>query len=277
MNVIGLGNAGCNIAERFGTIEPYNVLTIDTEERTGNHITVEYQLQPEKYEVNAPKINLPNDETMLIIAGAGYITAMTLTVLQQVRDNELDILYIVSDNEILSETRRLQERVTFSVLQEYARSGLLRNIYLVSNTQVEKMLDNVPIAGYYDHINEAIVSTFHMIKVFENEKPIMGKLDTPHNTARIVTYGIYDIEENEEMLFFDLDKVRDSCYILGVTKNNLKTNGTLRRTIINNLRAKALTYKLNVSFGIYAVDYEKDYTYVKMYTSDIQTYEGVKE
>jgi hypothetical protein len=272
MNIVGLGNAGCNIAGRFKDLGPYRVTTIDSERREGNHIEIPVQLRPEGYEENPPQISLPEGETMLIVAGAGYISGMSLTILQQIQNHKLDVMFIVSDNEILSEKRKMQERVTFNVFQEYARSGLLRNVYLISNSSVEKVLDNVPIVGYYDRINDAIVSAFHMVKVFEHEKPIMGQLEVPHDTARIVSYGIYNIEENEEMLFFSLDNVRDSCYILGITENNLNTDGTLRRTIVDNLRAKALDYSSNVSFGIYPIDYEANYTYVKMYSSDIQIY-----
>ena len=76
--------------------------------------------------------------------------------------------------ELLSEVKKMHERVTYNVLQEYARSGQIKGICLVSNTQLENILDNVPIMGYHKKRNDFIVSTMHMINVYKNSDPVMG-------------------------------------------------------------------------------------------------------
>ena len=94
----------------------------------------------------------------------------------------------------------MHERVTFGVLQEYARSGQIEGICLVSNNLLENILDNVPIMGYYKKLNDLIVSTIHMINVYKNSDPVMGSLSDPGQTKIIYTVGIFDIENNQENL-----------------------------------------------------------------------------
>ena len=56
-----------------------------------------------------------------------------INVLEKIKDRNINILYVRPDVELLTGMRFSQEKVTFNVLQEYARSGLFKNIVLVHN------------------------------------------------------------------------------------------------------------------------------------------------
>ena len=126
MNVIGLGNTGCNIAREFENYPQYNVYYIDTEPRQSknSYLMSKYD-HPEKYEANCPDLThfLPKQGEMLfILGGSGDITGASLRILHAARHCDITVLYIKADQGLLSTVGQLQQRATFHILQEYARS-----------------------------------------------------------------------------------------------------------------------------------------------------------
>jgi hypothetical protein len=275
MNIIGLGKAGCNIADAFAKYPQYNIYKIDTELEGENSLSVKKQKGPEEYEANAPSMKsfFKNTEgdTLLVIGGSGDISAMCLRVMEQIKSScDINVLYIRPDVQLLSEVKKMHEKVTYNVLQEYTRSGQIRGICLVSNPELENILDNVPIMGYYDKLNELIISTIHMINVYWNSEPIMGTLSPPGQTKRIYTVGIFDIENNEEKLFFSLDTVREKGYIYSISKERLQSESGLHKQISSQMKEKLSDENLSVSFGVFPSDYNVDYGYVLAYSPNIQ-------
>ncbi len=291
MNIIGLGNAGCAIAEGFGRYPQYKIFQIDTgpesdfdfidqygdaevEKKTYN---IKRQESPEEYETSTPSLKVffgdMSGQALLVIGGSGHISAMCLRIMEQIKDKcELSVLYIRPDVFMLDETKRRHEKVSYNVLQQYARSGAIKTLYLVANTNLENILGEVPIMGYYDKLNKLLVSTLHMVNVYKNTKPIMGSLASPSkdSTKKICTVGIFDIEKNEEKLFFPLDTVREKGYIYSISKGKLQTSSDLHKMIRNQMKEKSQDDDVNVSFGIFPSDYKTDYGYVLAYSPNIQ-------
>ena len=289
MNIVGLGQAGCNIAEILSQYPQYSIFKIDADiegdfdfidnyKESENKVkiySVDKQAGPEEYEQNTPSMKDffrgIKGETLFIIGGSGYISAMCLRIMEQIKDKcEISVLYVRPDTSLLSKNKALQEKSTFKILQEFARSGLLQMIYLVSNTNLENILGDVPIIGYNNKINELIVSTVHMINVFKNSEPVMGKIEDPAEASRIATFGISDIEGNEEKSFFSLDRTKEKCYIYSINEERLKTEGDLRKKIVSHVKAQAETEDMKVSFGVFPTNYQQDYCYILNYTSIIQ-------
>ena len=220
MNIIGLGKAGCAIADRFSEYSQYKIFKIDVDIEGPSCYNIKYQRGPEEYESNAPSLKKffkgIEGETIFVIGGSGDISAMSLAALEQIKDTcTIDILYIRPDTQLLSEPKKLHEKVTYNVLQQYARSNAINRIYLVSNSEVENILGTVPILGYYEKLNELIVYTMHMINIFNNDTPVMGSLSSPKETRKICTVGIYDIEKDEEKLFFSLTQYVKPVIFMG--------------------------------------------------------------
>ena len=74
-------------------------------------------------------------------------------------------------------------------------------MYIVKNDILEEIIENVPVVGYYDVLNNLIVSTLHMINVYENNEPVYANSSQPLKTTKISTIGIVKIRENQENLF----------------------------------------------------------------------------
>jgi len=276
MNVIGLGQAGCNIADVLSAYPQYKTYKIDVGIEGTRCYDVKKQKGPEEYEKNVPSMKTffrgIKGETLFVIGGSGSISAMCLRIMEQIRDKcEISVLYIKPDTSLLSKNKTLHEKATYGVLQEFSRSGLLRMLYLVSNTNLENILGEVPIIGYNNKINELLVSTIHMINVFRNSEPVMGKIEDPQEASRIATFGISDIEGNEEKSFFSLDRTKERCYIYSINEERLKTDGDLRKKIVSHVKEQSETEDLKVSFGVFPTNYQQDYCYILNYTSIIQS------
>ena len=89
---------------------------------------------------------------------------------------------------------------------------MFEKIFIVDNKMVEAALGSVPVAGYYDALNEYIVSVFHMINVYTHIEPIFGNRQDAVSSARISTIGLVDLERDEDKAFLDFDLIRQKDY-----------------------------------------------------------------
>ena len=164
MIIIGLGSAGCNIAQAFSKFPQYETYGIDTSKEAD--ITIKQRNSHEEYDAHFPnlkrKLKFSGSEICVALCGLGQISGGILRLLQQLQNNRLTVLYVQPDLTLASEIQKKQEKVVRHVLQEYARSGLLERIYLVDNQMIEQGIGEVPIRGYYEVLNQAVVNTLHM-------------------------------------------------------------------------------------------------------------------
>ena len=271
--VIGLGSAGCNIADEFAKYPQYEIYKIDVGAQGDNCFDFPEQDEHEDYEQNCPSMKEffkdLSGEVLFILGGSGAITGASLKILYQIRRCKINILYIQPDIELLSKVKKLQERVTCGVLQEYARSAVFEKLFFISNSELENILGDIPVTEYNNRLNELIVSTIHMYNVFRNIKPVNTTFSSLLPSARLATFGIFDIEEGEEKIFFPLDIVREKRYYYGINESTLKTDGQLFKKI--KTRTKEQNKETaKASYAIYSTNYKQNYGYVICYTSKIQ-------
>ena len=261
MNIIGLGNCGCNIAEEFAKYPQYNIFYIDTEPRQGkNSYLITKQDHPEGYERECPDLTNflnCNGEVIFILGGSGYISAASLRILEKIKHCKTTILYIKDSPDLLSEKSRLQQRATFHILQEYTRSGVFEQIFLIDNARVGDIVGEVSIVEYYKRLNQTIVPAIHFINVFNNSKPVMSTFYPFADTSRIRTVGIKNIETGEEKMFFSLDSRVETRYYYAINGQSLKEDATLN----NKIRSQVRKENERTSFGIFETDYDDNFCY----------------
>jgi len=270
--VIGLGKAGCAIADKFAQYPQYKVFKIDSEgldSKGKNNYVIAKQDSPEDYETSVRSMKTffkrITDDVLFILSGSGMISGSALQILKNLKDRNVNILYIKPDLEFLGHNNILQERVVRNVLQEYTRSGLFNRIFLVDNKRIEQILGEVPIIGYYDKLNELIVSTFHMINVYNHQEAIHATPFDTADTTRISTLGILNVDEGEEKLFFSLDNIREKCYYYAINSKVLETDGKLLRTLTDNIN-KNIGKDVRAGFQVYSTSYEQNYGYLVVNT-----------
>tara|TARA_Y100000593_G_scaffold70428_1_gene129292 strand:+ start:300 stop:1145 length:846 start_codon:yes stop_codon:yes gene_type:complete len=278
MNIVGLGKAGVAIAKEFEKYPQYTTYKLDVGLSKGTRrksfpVITSYEEAEEK----TPKLTrffskMDNEETLFVVAGAGKISCACLSVMSYINNKKnLSVMYIQPDLESLSGKQLMAERLVRAVLQEYARSGALKRVYMVSNNEVEKALGGVPIVGYYDTLNTTIVHTMHMLNVFRHTPSIHGNLDEPKNTSRISTIGFSEDTKKQEKMFFSLDNVSEISYIYSVNKERLQTNQNLLTEIRKEIKKKKAQQDVQIiSYEVHSTDYEKDLKYILKHTPNIQ-------
>ena len=274
MNIIGLGDCGCRIAKEFSKYPQYTSWCINTDGEWGeNFLKIKKQKSHEDYEKKPLRVKKffsgMKGDVLFVLGGSGAISGASLRILEQIKKNRISILYIKPDIELLSGVKKLQERVVYNVLQEYARSAVFERMYIVENTSVEDIAGEVPIIGYNDLINSIIVSNFHMINVFQNSKPVVSTSSDPIGHARISTIGMLDMKEKKENMFFSLDIPIEKCYYYGINEEKLRSDGKLLRNITDQVKEKT-SDKVKVSYAIHSTSYKEDYVYVVFHSSKIQ-------
>lgn len=274
MNIVALGNGAIRIAEKFERYEQYEVYKIGTNQKNSNKTAKMPVLQsPEEYEDKCPDFSKMfssiQDDVMFILVGSGEITGASLAVLQQLSHCKITVLYIRPDVSLLSQKKVLQERVTYNVFQEYARSGLFHKLYLLDNIVLETIVGEVPISQYHDSINELICSTMHMVNVYKHVEPILLTDAEVPAISRIATIGISDPKTGKENLFCNLNNITNKFYYFSMSKSTLEKDGKLLQKIKNQVKQK-LTDQINGGFGVYENEYAENYVYVEAHTHIIQ-------
>ena len=270
--VIGLGSAGCNIADEFAKYSQYKIYKIDNGLdglRQEGIYDMPWQDSIERYEERCPDMTNffrgTSGDVLFVLGGSGNISGAALSILEYIKHCNINILYIRPDLESISITKKNQEWVVFNVLQEYARSGVFERIYLVDNSKVEENLGNVPVIGYYDKLNSVIVSSLHMINVYNHIGSVVNTFSKPLAGRRISTIGFYDEENNKNNLFYSLDNVGEMRYYYAINREKLETDGDILKKVREQIKGDT-----EASYGIFATNYEQDYVYTVAHSSEIQ-------
>tara|TARA_R110000851_G_scaffold32140_1_gene86451 strand:- start:1161 stop:2000 length:840 start_codon:yes stop_codon:yes gene_type:complete len=277
MNVVGLGSAGCGIADALSKYSQYKIFKIDVDISGDKCYNVIKLGTAEEYENhNFPKLDEffkgIEGKTFFIVGGSGKISCASLKVLEKIKHLPISIIYIKPDHELLNKVQKMQDRIVFGVLQEYARSAVFEDICIISNEHLDTILGGAPIIGYHEKLNEIFATTFHMLNIFQNTKPVIGKIEKPKEAHRIMTIGMFDAEKNEEKMFFSLDNARESCYIYSISEDKLRTDKELFKKLKNQVKSKAQE-DLNVTYAVYSSKYDYDLGYIIERTPNIQVQE----
>jgi len=274
--VVGLGSAGCNIAELFKKYPQYSVYKIDTDVEGENCYEVPEQNTPEDYERRLPDmgnfLRHIDGDVLFIVAGGGKITGATLKILQYIKHCNINILYIKPDNKSLNNISFLQNKLTYNVLQEYTRSGLINRMFIVSNEELENIIGDVSILEHDKKLNEYLVTIIHYINVFNNTDPIVDNNEQPKETSRIVTFGVHDMEGGEETDLFDLQNITDKCYYYAINETSLKTDGKLLKKIKEHISKN----NIRASYEIHSTKHSQSFCYYLSYSNSIQPLDIVK-
>lgn len=276
-NILAIGTAACNVVNQLSQYPVYNCFYISNEINKTSKYKFALPLcpGPEEYEaLEMAKLHSwlekIKENCTVMLCGGSDSTGITLRALEKLHKNKvgMEVVYFMPETEVLSESKALHERSVSGVLQNFARSGLFEKICLVSNLRLEELAGSTNVFEYYDQINHVFTSTYYMIDVFKNTKPITCTFKKPKESCRITTLGITTIE-NVENLFFPLENEVEMVYYYGMNEEKLRTEENLFRTITNNVKSK-ITEQTKVSFGIYPTQYEDDYIYVELFSPKIQ-------
>ena len=223
MVVIGIGNAGCNIASHFSKAHKKILIDADRFPSTCK--------KTEDYEAKCPafkkELSFKDSECYVILCGAGKVAGASLRIMEKIKDKKINVVYICPDPIMINSMEARRHKVVFNVLQEYARSGLLNKLYLISNREMIEIAGEGPIQSVYESANKTIANIIETIEYFKSDNPVLGSIAETKEISRICTFSIGFVEKNEEKLTFLLDNITESCYIYSVSEEEIKEKNNL--------------------------------------------------
>lgn len=274
MDVVGLGTAACNIVESFERYPQYNIYKIDSEIHEGNFFQVPVCNSPEEYEESVPDMTEffsdLGEEVLFFVCGSGMISASSLAVIQQIKDKKITVYYIQPKINNLTGNKKLLEKATFGILQQYARSGLIYEVVIISNQIIADIVGNLPVIGYFKKINEMISSTVHYINIFERTKYVYGVTESRENVCRISSIGILDVSKSEENMFYTLDIVREKDYFYAINEQKLLSESNIISQIESDMQAKKENELTKISYRLYSTSHEEDFGFCVHRTVKVQ-------
>jgi len=274
ISVIGLGNAGCKIADLLNEHEQYEVYKIDTDlEKKNNCLSIPERQSAQDYEEKFPtkvasslkKIKTP---VVLVVAGGGKISHAGLRALECVSDNPIEILYIRPDVSTSGPMEITRDKIVFGILQQYARSGVFERMYVVCNSDIERVVGAIPLSQYYQKINSVISSTFHMLNVYKNLPANFSNFLESDDISRISTIGVGTIEKMADQLFFPLKFTSEKNYYFAISQKQLDEDPNLLSNIKRRVKQNDPT--IRTGFGVYPTPYDQNYIYILANTKIIQ-------
>ncbi len=275
ISIIGIGNAASAIASKFSDIPQYDVYLLNDKikKNSKQKFKIKKFKNPEEYENNIPDVrklftNLA-DRVQVFVTGASFSSIYSLGILEQIKDKEIDIFYIKPDVELLNGDPRKVENIVFGVLQEYARSGMVKSFTIFSNENIEKIHTSINLKTYYDTLNDTIFSSVHYLNYFEHTEPHIGNMSNPNEISRIRTVGMLDMKKLSEMWLYDLDTERELCYYMCINSDRLEGETGLHKRLVDILKQKPRNAFRRISYSIYETELQ-DFGFVVAHTNATQ-------
>lgn len=263
--LIGLGKAGCEIVSKFS--DSHKKITIDAGSELPEFSSPEHY--EEKLTDYAHLLTFEEQECYFFVCGAGKVSAASLRLLELIQSKKINLVYIYPEEIMLSPTQKKLNRVAFNVFQQYARSGLLNSMYLMSNEDITSILPYYSIENLYDYLNEAIVNVFENVIFYLNEKPVMGAHHEAKEISRIRTVEFGNFKENKKNMYFPLDNITETCYINIVSDEDMKNNREMLDTLKDKIRKDA-DNNISSSFTVFKTEHKHSFYYAIHFTHYLQ-------
>ena len=277
--VIGLGKLGCSVAEELTAYPEYRIYKIDAGIDERGSLRLEPQKSIDNYEQNLDQDEVSvylrsikeDDDVLLIVEGGDPVSGATLKILETIKDANLSVLYLCPDREMISEISKRDDKICYNILQEYARSGVLENIFLVNQPSLDQLIGDVSISEYEKSVSYFVAYVLAMINYFTHTEPVLANKIQPSNISRIVTLGTSSIEEEGASinLLFPLAKATDIHFYYGIPKQDLLEDTSLIKKIKQHVK-NYKTSDLSTSFSVYETSLEARIVLCVAHSSKIQ-------
>jgi hypothetical protein len=276
ISIVGIGEFCSKLAIGLEQYSQYTVYTVAEQKVAENSFVVKEYSNAEEYEKKYSSqpwndfIKDDNTEISVLVDGSEAVSGIVLALLEKFKDRKINVYYVKSDLELLGDIERLQHKICFGILQEYARSGLFENFVIFDKIKLENMLNNVSILDIEEEMATLTNSTLHYINVYNNLKPMLSNNVSMSDITRIQTYGLSEIGTLDIDWFYELENIEEVVYYFAINSDTLKKEKKLLQTIKNQVKEKQKQNNIKVSFGIYETKYNQNFVYCVGKTKHIQ-------
>jgi hypothetical protein len=269
--VLGLGKLGCAIAEEFTAYPEYRVYKIDADTNERASLSIGKYSNMQEYEKNLQKDEVEiylrsikeGDEVLFVVEGGDPISGASLSILETIRFAKISVMYVVPDRELCSLVQKRDDRICFYVMQEYARSGLFDNLFLLEKASVENLIGDVSIQEHEKQMAYFIAYVFAMLNFFKHTASVLSGEISRNDISRLSTLGICSLEDDTSMLF-PLEGIKDTMFFYGIPERDLDEDQSLMRKIKSHVKDR--NPGESAGFSIYSTTLDKPFI-VGMYSS----------
>lgn len=264
--MVGLGEAGKNIVKLFKPhTSNYKIIIFDENDGLEPKSSVE---EYDEQEIKLKQKGLSkHDEAMLFVCGSGKVAGASLRVLEALKGFRTTIVYIVPDLEFLSDREQKRHRAHFGILQEYTRSGMVKDMMILDNKKMFEIAGTGTALKYFEKVNFLIYSTVQNLMYCRHVEPDFGRLHERKDISSISSIGLGKFPE-EEKLLFSLDNITETCYIINIEEEDLDNDESIIPSCQNIVRENKELAR-NTSFAIWKSSDENNYFSIH-YTHFIQ-------
>lgn len=253
------GNTLADLLSAYGTYEVERVV-----QPSDN--TYDFAFFEEKIVFNLSK---SSQSSIVLLSGQECIIGSLLRSLETIKDRDIEIAYFIPDQQMLSVSEREQERFVRGVLQEYARSGLFKRIYLFDYSVVERQLATASIVDFDRQILAYIANLIHINNIMKRGKPATEKLATPMISTRISTLGALD-DDFEMSLAYDLKDIHEEFLYFAVPEAMLSLPETRKRIFDGIKKHQTRDENVRISYAVHKASYDKIYGWIQANSGTIQ-------
>lgn len=277
MNIIGLGKAGCKIAELFKEYPQYNVFLLDSDDkykRKKNCFYIPLQQSAELYDANPIDLTKlvealdEDEEVYFIVCGSGKISACSLWILKELREKEIKIIYIKPDTSTLDNKSILRNRAHSHILQEYTRSGVFEKMFILDNDKLSDIIGKTSILNFYPKINQLVATAIHWFNIYDNSDPVFDTFREKYISSRISTFSVVNINNSQVLDCYDIKNYNQIEYFFGVNRIRIEQDEELldKLTEISSSDSE----EKSVSYGVFPTDMEEGFSFAIKSSSQIQ-------
>ena len=281
VKVIGLGKIGCGIAEEFKEYPEYRIYKIGSDlESRGNfhtHLIVDPQPNIQDYEDKFDSIDAeaylgsikPGDEVLFVVSGGEPISGISLALLEIIKGAEVTVLYVCPDRDISSLLQKRDDKIVFNILQEYARSGLLKKILLIDRSRVEELVGDVAISEYEKSVYHFMAYVVAMTNYFDHTEAVLTNKIEPNEISRIGTFGVASLDKDEIKFLFPIEEEGYAHYYYGIPTKDLQGDSELMRKIKRQNKGFAKE-EVDSCFSVYPTTLDDTIVLCTFYSKRIQ-------
>jgi hypothetical protein len=279
--VIGLGKFGCSIAEHLTSYPEYRVYKIDSDITERGSLSIGAHNDMQEYEnlIDDQEITVylrsvkTDDEVLIITEGGEPISGALLRILSTIKDAKVSVLYVCPDRQICSEIQKRDDKICFNIIQQYARSGAIETVYLLSKSSVEALVGDVSIQEYEKSMSYFVSYVLAMVNYFNHTKAIVSNKLSVRNSCRIATFGVCSLENNAPVsLLFPLQKISDVHFYYGLPEETIEGDGTIMKKIKQQVTDYKTDENMSVGFSVYPLTLDDPFVACLAYSSEIQNF-----
>jgi len=260
--IIGLGKKGCLLARQFQQYPQYRVFMVGVGLKGVANLPLNPETDMESYEKNFPSTEAAiyfrslgrGDEVTLILEGGDPLVGCSLSLMRLIKECSIRVIYLTTDRESMTASQKRDDKIAFGILQEYARSGAVEEICLVSLPTVEELVGDVPVGNYEHSLFYFISYTLATLDFFMQDEAVFSTSVNAPLGARIFTLGVASITDGaitEFRWLYPLEKRLNVHFIYGVPASSLSEDTSLMGKIKAHVKNEMTNTSASGGFSVF--------------------------